>query len=421
MRVDTTGIADVMHSTPRSPSAPSTAVTRHAVRFGPHRRLPMHGDRELHALVELAYDAAGRRDRWPALLEGLAHELGCEMVGVNLQDLERGAASLQSQFGADPSWQERYETYYARRNIFLSARPDLTFSGAIRNGEAIVPDGDAMRTEYFNDFLRPLGVLHAIGMVPFRSGSVIALVSLMRRLGAPSFAEADFALLARFMPHLQRAISIHRRLESVDLAQAAAGEVLDGMPIGVALLDAAERVLFLNRHARALVDAGDGLVLGRDGLAAAHPDEAAALRRLIAGACGTGCGRGLAPGGTLGVTRPSGRRALTVLVAPLRARPSELTSELPAAVVFIGDPERRVEGVGDLLRRLYGLTRAEARVATQLLEGRRTEELAEHLGITLLTARTHVKRVLAKVDVRSQAELVRVLLGGPAGLQLNPP
>jgi DNA-binding CsgD family transcriptional regulator len=56
-------------------------------------------------------------------------------------------------------------------------------------------------------------------------------------------------------------------------------------------------------------------------------------------------------------------------------------------------------------------------VAALLLEGLRTDELAERLDITLFTARTHVKRVLSKVDARSQAELMRVLLSGPAGLR----
>src|SRR5262245_36724043 len=187
---------------PRTPSTSAMQSNKPlspapSARFGAQRRLPIHGEHELHTLIELAYEAAGQRDRWPALLEGLARQLGCEVVGINLQDLERGRASLHSQFGVDPSWRERYESYYARRNIFLSARPDLTFTGAIRNGEAIVPDREAMRTEYFNDFLRPLGILHAIGMVPFRSGSVIALVSLMRRLGTQSFTDADFTLLDR--------------------------------------------------------------------------------------------------------------------------------------------------------------------------------------------------------------------------------
>ena len=389
------------------------------VRVGARRRLPLHGDRELHALIELAYDAASDASRWPMLLQGLAEVLGCELVGMNFQRLDGGPAMLQCQIGGDPSWTARYEEYYAPRNIFIRARPDLTFSGAIRNGEAIVPDSEAMRTEYFNDFLRPLGVLHAIGMVPFRTGSVIALLSLMRRIGASSYAEVDLELLGRFMPHLQRALAIHRRLESVDLAQAAASEALDGMAVGVVILDGSGKALFLNRYARTLVDAGDGLVLGRGGLAAARPDESATLGRLVADACGTGLGRGAGAGGSLAVTRPSGRRALTVLVAPLRARSGGFVGATPAAVVFIGDPERTVDGIGDVLHRLYGLTRAEARVATLLLEGRRTEDLAERLGITVLTARTHVKRILAKVDVRNQTELVRVLLGGPAGLRLG--
>jgi DNA-binding CsgD family transcriptional regulator len=390
-------------------------------RSGAHRRLPLHGERELVALIDLAYDAATERDRWPGVLEELAARLGCKIVGLNLQDMNRGRASVQAQFGADPylSWIDRYESYYAPRNIFLSARPDLTFSGAIRNGEAIVPDREAVRTEYFNDFLRPLGVLHAIGMVPFRTGSVLALLSLMRPIGAPSFSDADFGLLARFMPHLQRAISIHRRLEAVDLARVAASEALDCMAFGVVILDAKGRVLFHNEQTRELLAQGDGLLLLRDGLSAVNPTEAATLRRLVVQACATGTGQAVLPGGALEITRPSGRRPLSLLVAPFRTRAFGLATELPAAVVFIGDAERKLEGIGEALRRLHGLTPAETVVATLLLEGRRTEELAEMLGISLLTARTHVKRVLAKVDVRSQAELVRVLLSGPAGVRLR--
>jgi len=381
--------------------------------------MPMHGEADLLTLVDLAYDAAGELDRWRAVLAGLATRFGCKIVGLNLQDVQRGRATVQSQFGADPylTLTTRYESYYAARNIFLSARPDLTFSGAIRNGEAIVSDREAVRTEYFNDFLRPLGVLHAIGMVPFRTGTVLALLSLMRPIGAPSFVDADFQLLHRFMPHLQRALSIHRRLEAVDLARVAASEALDCMAFGVVILDANGRVLFHNEHTRALLKQADGLLLLRDGLSAANAREAATLRRLVAEACATGAGEAAHAGGVIEITRPSGRRPLSLLVAPFRPREFALAPERPTAVVFIGDPERKLEGIGDVLRRLHGLTPAEAAVATLLVEGRRMEDVAELLGISLLTARTHVKRVLAKVDVHSQAELIRVLLSGPAGVR----
>lgn len=383
--------------------------------------MPVHGDRELLTLIDRAYDAATNGDAWCALLEAMGHAVSCEAVGLNLQDLKGGPASVQCQIGADPSWTARYETYYAPRNIFLAARPDLTFSGAIRNGEAIVPDHQAMRTEYFNDFLRPLALLHAIGMVPLKTGSVASLLSLMRRIGAPSFADADFALLGRFMPHLQRAITIRHRLEAVDLGRSAASEALDRMTIGVVILDGDGRAIFFNKQSETVLAQRDGLLLNRHGLACDRPGEGNVLRCLVAQACGTGAGRELLPGGTLHVTRRPPRRPLSVLVSPLRVRSFALASPSPAAVVFIGDPERKVEGIGPELRRLYGLTRAEAAVASLLLEGLRTDQLAARLGITLLTARTHVKRVLSKVDARTQADLVRVLLSGPAALRLQSP
>lgn len=169
-------------------------------------------DERLLALIERAYEAASDAARWPGLLLELSSALECELVALDFQDRDARVARVQHHVGPqDASLQREYEEYYAARNVFLHARPDLTFSGAIRNGEAIVPDRDALKSEYFNDFLRRVGVLHAVGMVPLREGPVMALLSLMRRIGAPSFTDADLALLGRFMPHLQRATSIQRR------------------------------------------------------------------------------------------------------------------------------------------------------------------------------------------------------------------
>jgi DNA-binding CsgD family transcriptional regulator len=65
------------------------------------------------------------------------------------------------------------------------------------------------------------------------------------------------------------------------------------------------------------------------------------------------------------------------------------------------------------MRQLYGLTPAEARVANLLLEGLEVREAAERLGITLETARFHLKRVLAKTGTRRQTELLRLMLSLP--------
>jgi DNA-binding CsgD family transcriptional regulator len=89
----------------------------------------------------------------------------------------------------------------------------------------------------------------------------------------------------------------------------------------------------------------------------------------------------------------------------------------PVAVLFIGDPERAVDIDPRLLTRLYGLSRAEARVAVLLAKGNRLEQVAEQLGLTYETVRKHLKQIFGKTGTDRQAELVRTLVCGPAGLR----
>ena len=64
------------------------------------------------------------------------------------------------------------------------------------------------------------------------------------------------------------------------------------------------------------------------------------------------------------------------------------------------------------LQTRFGLTRAEARVVKLLTEGRSMKALAEELGVSLETARTHAKRAMQKTDTHRQAELVSLVLQG---------
>jgi len=375
-------------------------------------------DQALLGLIELAYDAASDRTRWPDLLGRMASLFRCELVSFDLQDGDAQWARVQCHVGPeDPQIQREYETYYASRNVFIRTRPDLTFTGAIRNGEAIVPDREALKSEYFNDFLRRVGVLHAIGLVPLREGAVMALLSLMRQIGAPSFTDRDLAFLERFMPHLQRATLIQRRLRGVDLERAAAGEAMDRLPYGVVVLDETGAVMFANAAADEMLAEDDGLRMVRGRLSATHPGEAETLRRLVAEACARSGRVAEGAGGFAQVSRPSGQRPFALMVAPLRLDAFPLATRAPGAIVFLTDPERPTAGVQAILSRLYGLTPSEAAVTEHLLSGRTVKEIGDRLGTSIHTTRTHLKRVLAKTGSRSQAELIRLVLRSPAALR----
>jgi DNA-binding CsgD family transcriptional regulator len=98
-----------------------------------------------------------------------------------------------------------------------------------------------------------------------------------------------------------------------------------------------------------------------------------------------------------------------------------LTGRRFRTALFIGDPKQRTGDPFENLGRLYELTPAESRLAWLLVGDFSLAEAAAQLGITQSTARTVLKRVLAKTGTRRQASLVRLLLSGPAQLRSDSP
>ena len=113
--------------------------------------------------------------------------------------------------------------------------------------------------------------------------------------------------------------------------------------------------------------------------------------------------------------RGAGRAPLRVVVAPFRAEAAELDTAWlavarPVAILMITDPEHRQQGRSESLRRRFGLTPAEADVASEILKGDGREAAAARLGVAVTTVRAHLTHIFEKTGVRRQAELGRLLL-----------
>lgn len=184
--------------------------------------------------------------------------------------------------------------------------------------------------------------------------------------------------------------------------------VLDQMPVGILLVDAAARVLWMNRCARGRIEAGDALALRHGRLAARWHAETTALHRLIE--------RAAAPGGrrepeTLALSRSCAPGAsLVVVVRPVERLGADPTRSPAQAVVFLSGAEQQLRASRQRLRMLFGLTPAECELAALLASGCSLRAAAEQLAITNESARTYLKRALQKTGTRRQAELVRLAL-----------
>jgi len=183
---------------------------------------------------------------------------------------------------------------------------------------------------------------------------------------------------------------------------------------GFLLVDAEARPLFVNRAARELLDARDGLRLEDSALSASDADGGRTLRRLIA-SCAAKANAGIDSGGNVALLRGEGRLPLDALVTPIQpetamAASSWTFSQRAIAIVLVSDPEREIQARVEDLRQRFGFTPAEAVFALEIIKGDGRQATADRLGITVGTARSHLSRIFDKTGVRHQAELVRLLL-----------
>ena len=80
--------------------------------------------------------------------------------------------------------------------------------------------------------------------------------------------------------------------------------------------------------------------------------------------------------------------------------------------LFVADPSARFTADSEALSELYQLTYSEAELVRLLAAGLSLEEAAEKRGVSLNTARSHLKHVFAKTETSRQGELVRLIISG---------
>jgi len=232
-----------------------------------------------------------------------------------------------------------------------------------------------------------------------------------RKAFAPE--ERDFVrMIGR---HVVRSRLLARALARAEARGHLASAALDRMAMGVVILDGEGRVAHLNPAARRRLGKGCGVTLAADMLEWSSPAIDRQLRALRGRPHVTaGEPRRLASE-MLRVPREDGLPPLEILAVSLEGL--DLAEGGAAIALFLSDADHAAETPASVLMRLYGLTAAESRVAGEILRGSGIDEAAGRLGLKRETVRTHLKHIFTKVGTTRQADLVRLLLTGAAGVR----
>jgi DNA-binding CsgD family transcriptional regulator/PAS domain-containing protein len=366
-------------------------------------------------LIELIYSAAEDPSAWALVLRRLTLAVGGNAATLHHQDTRSQESSFSTLWNLSQDDVAPYDEYYGSLNPLTTTRPDLIRAGTVNTSQMLCPDEIYTRGEYFHDFLRPRDMLHVVAPI-LRSdsqGANFSALSIFRPVNGEPFGEEERRFLLLLVPHLQRAFQLHNRIHGLERKGNAASDALDQLQQGLVLLDAKGHVLLVNRAATALFAREKSLKLTPSGLRAAVPSENRELIRLIKGAIATGNHNGMDSGGAMFIARSDSRHPLQVLVTPLRTKTIHIGKDLPVAAIFIYDPDCKPVSNSTVFAQLFGLTRAETRLAQILASGQSMKDAAARLGVAQSTLRSQLKSIFAKTNTNRQGELVRLLLLAP--------
>jgi len=270
-----------------------------------------------------------------------------------------------------------------------------------------LPKSELVQTEFYNDFMKPFGMHSLLTIGLGLDTANLVTLNFFRPAHRPDFDGEAVRAARRLQPHLLRAYKLTRQL---GMAGRAAGDLagfLEQVPHAVFVLDLDGRIRFANHRAEAIIAERDGLTTSGGGLRAAKADITRKLQALIAAAGSSD--PMLRQGGSMALPRPSARPPLTAIVAPLRSDGVSPFQSSPAIIVSVTDPDCDIALPAARLRQLFGLTRAEAAIALELVAGWSAKEVADRRRLSYHTVRAHTARILAKTETNRQIDLVRLL------------
>ncbi len=368
---------------------------------------------EYSELLSAIYEAALDSQLWPEALRRLAMAVGANVFSLLITD---GSRRGHVSFGLDPAASKLYDEYYWQHDPITAALPRIP-TGSVRMLESVIPLSEFHRSEFHHDWSSRANGDDAVFAALLRNDMGVG--TFFVAAGNTAFVSPQaLELLQRVTPHLQRAVQSWLLIGDLNMERAAALDALDRLQHGVFLLNDRGVVLFHNRAAAGLQARGDGIASGTARLSARLPREDMTLQRLIAGATGSKHA-GVRGGGSMTLSRPDCSKHLIVHVLPWRTTLGVLLVRSSGALVLVVDPDQAQRTRTAELQQLYGLTRAEAVVATYIGRGQGLQSVADELHVTLSTVRIHLQRVFEKTNTHRQAQLVRLLFELWAGLNLD--
>jgi DNA-binding CsgD family transcriptional regulator len=179
------------------------------------------------------------------------------------------------------------------------------------------------------------------------------------------------------------------------------------IPWGILIVDQQRRIIFANSRAQSFLEAKSGLEQRSGQLHVERANIDRTLRELVQRAA-TAPSSAIVAEETVGVPDRQGQMRYVVKVIRCRTDQGE-----GAALLIVTDLLSSVHVSRSAVAKVFQLSEREAELAELFASGLRIDSIAPRMGISVNTARVHLRSVFAKTGCASQVELARTFAHMP--------
>jgi DNA-binding CsgD family transcriptional regulator len=362
-------------------------------------------------LLDLYACPTGQRS-WSDVLDGLCQSMRVRSAVVQLLVLD--GRNTRSKWMVRDSASEAARVLHDRY-FSDSVNPRMQASRAARlQGQPIVRDQDFFDPDdpLYIDLQRRLSAVQLgrfiSARLPFAAGQALALVLHRHFDDHDDFNRTEERFALDFMPHLRQAVQLSMTLHGANRHIYDLRESIDSLRSALVLCNADTTVSWMNRAAEQLLARRHALWIHNEKLTAASTAETSNLRRTIFAAAHAPSDDAEPEYCVVGSN--SEDHALHMRLRRIDGPTTEgHSASCPRVLVMLSDPSDAPALPAELLRRLFGLSPAESRLAAALCGGATLNEYARDHDISVGTARYQLKQIMAKTHVSRQAQLVQRL------------
>ena len=361
---------------------------------------------DIEDLIDHCYEAATDPSRWQAFVDAVDRHLDGAYVQLHAHDYVSNFNSGVVVTRHSPEFQDAYTAYYSTLNPLV---PKLAVApvGRVFRTEELVDFDAIKRGEFYNDWARPQeDSAIGCGAVLFRDEQRLFIFGAqLPSRHVDDKMEKALRTIDLLIPHLQRALRLHRSFAR------AAGEAqrhrlsLDVVQEAVFHLDARGRIRWMNRAGEAMC--AKGAVVQID-LAQRLSTGDAKTDDTIRAFCLGSRTRGL----RIVIDRRLEPRSGPLLLGNLVASPilgdiwHAAQSDIRAVLTLQTSGDRQAWAA---VAAHFRLTGAEARLVEGLVQGLPLDECARRNGTSIHTVRNQLRAAMDKTSTHRQAELVALL------------